>query len=221
MREDPTKSESFLNSEIWGRQKYNEEFLVSPENFEFDSDDPRNQRKFVSNSLSGNERNRMFMKTNGNFADVSLLSGADDLADARSFSLVDFDDDGWVDIALMSLNAPRFKLFKNEFGKIRDGNSVLQIKLVGGNDSKQPSQTLSNRDGIGTTILVTYASGKKGLFQKQAGEGFGSQNSSTIRVGCPSNDSIENLEVRWPSGKQQTIENPSLPKVLTIEEATQ
>ena len=71
------------------------------------------QFSFKSNSLSGKERNRLFLNSAGNFADVTLVSGADDIADGRSFAIVDFDQDGWQDIALMSLNNPKFKLYRN------------------------------------------------------------------------------------------------------------
>lgn len=224
MRQDPTQSDLFKSSGVWGRQKYDETFLVANDDFEYPEGDPRNDRKFVSNSLSGNERNRLFLRTDENFADVSLLSGTDDLADARSFALLDFDDDGWLDIALMSLNAPRFKLYKNEFSGLRVGNRVLRIRLVGGyefsnsGENSKEAQALSNRDAIGARVLVTYESGKIFVIQKQAGEGFGSQNSGTIRVGCPADDTIVKLTVRWPSGKQTEIESPEIEKVLTIKE---
>ncbi len=221
MREDPTKSASFLNSKVWEQQKYSEDFLVAPDNCHFGADDPRNQRKFVSNSLSGNERNRMFMQTQENFADVTLLSGADDTSDARSFSLLDFDNDGWLDVALMSLNSPRFKLYRNEMGSFFPGNKALEIRLVGGHDSSKSTQSWTNRDGIGTRILATYQSGKTALFQKQAGEGFASQNSETIRIGCDADDSIANIEIRWPSGKTQSVSEPDFSNVLTIREISQ
>lgn len=220
MREDPSKSEAFLTSEIWDRQRYNEDYLIPVEKFDLADDDPKKKRKFLSNSLSGNERNRMFLQVGDTFADVSMLSGTDNLSDARSFSLLDFDNDGWTDIALMSLNAPRFQLLKNRFGEIYPDNKVLRLRLVGGHDSSQPSEKrLSNRDAIGTRVLVTYKSGKVAMFQKQAGEGFGSQNSSTLRIGCAKDDEIVKLNVRWPSGLASEHSGFGLEEVLTLSES--
>ena len=220
MREDSSKSTKFTGSNVWKSQRYNETFLVAPADANLDKDDQKSKLKFVSNSLSGDERNRLFMRHQENFADVSLLSGTDDLADARSHSLLDYDNDGWVDIALMSLNSPRFKIYRNEFGNLFPNNQSLGIRLEGGYKSSTPLESdtkLSNRDGIGAKVLVKYESGKTMLLQKQAGEGFGSQNSSTLRVGIPEGDKIVGLEVQWPSGITTNVDDIS--KSLTNEKA--
>ncbi len=220
MREDSSKSTKFTGSNVWKSQRYNETFLVAPADANLDKDDQKSKLKFVSNSLSGDERNRLFMRHQENFADVSLLSGTDDLADARSHSLLDYDNDGWVDIALMSLNSPRFKIYRNEFGNLFPNNQSLGIRLEGGYKSSTPMESdtkLSNRDGIGAKVLVKYESGKTMLLQKQAGEGFGSQNSSTLRVGIPEGDKIVGLEVQWPSGITTNVDDIS--KSLTNEKA--
>ena len=220
MREDSSKSTKFTGSNVWKSQRYNETFLVAPADANLDKDDQKSKLKFVSNSLSGDERNRLFMRHQENFADVSLLSGTDDLADARSHSLLDYDNDGWVDIALMSLNSPRFKIYRNEFGNLFPNNQSLGIRLEGGYKSSTPLESdtkLSNRDGIGAKVLVKYESGKTMLLQKQAGEGFGSQNSSTLRVGIPEGDKIVGLEVQWPPGITTNVDDIS--KSLTNEKA--
>ena len=220
MREDSSKSTRFTGSNVWKSQRYDETFLVAPADANLDKDDQKSKLKFVSNSLSGDERNRLFMRHQENFADVSLLSGTDDLADARSHSLLDYDNDGWVDIALMSLNSPRFKIYRNEFGNLFPNNQSLGIRLEGGYKSSTPMESdtkLSNRDGIGAKVLVKYESGKTMLLQKQAGEGFGSQNSSTLRVGIPEGDKIVGLEVQWPSGITTNVDDIS--KSLTNEKA--
>ncbi len=230
MRKDPTKSNEFSASGVWATQRYSEEFLVVPGEAGIDKDDRKSSLKFVSNSLSGNERNRLFMRHNENFADISVLSGTDDLADARSHSLLDFDNDGWVDIALMSLNSPRFKIYRNEFSRLFPNNRSLGIRLVGGHESSNPTESdspLSNRDAIGARVLVNYDSGKTTLLQKQAGEGFGSQNSSTLRVGVPEGAKITSLEIHWPSGQKTNINSAavtqslSAKKVLTVKEVQQ
>lgn len=220
MREDSSKSTKFTGSDVWKSQRYDETFLVAPADANLDKGDQKSKLKFVSNSLSGDERNRLFMRHQENFADVSLLSGTDDLADARSHSLLDYDNDGWVDIALMSLNSPRFKIYRNEFGNLFPNNQSLGIRLEGGYKSSTPLESdtkLSNRDGIGAKVLVKYESGKTMLLQKQAGEGFGSQNSSTLRVGIPEGDKIVGLEVQWPSGITTNVDDIS--KSLTNEKA--
>ncbi len=216
MREDPTQDDAFRDDSRWDNQKYQNRVLVDS------SQGPGARVKqkwgFTSNSLSGRERNKMFLRHGNNFADVTLISGVDDIADGRSFALLDFDQDGWQDIAMMSLNAPRFKLYRNELKKIYPENSSFRFRLIGGQRAGTPSEKLSNRDGIGATALITFASGNKLLVQKQAGEGFASQNSDVKMIGIPQGDAVDRVEVRWPSGVKTEIMNPSVEEILTIEE---
>lgn len=193
-------------------------YVADPKQYNFDEDDPRRNRKLVATSLSGNERNRLFMRQDNNFADISLLSGADNLADGRAFAMLDFDNDGWLDIALTSFNSPRLKLYKNHFGKLFPENKLLQINLVGGNSTAQPSVELSNRNGIGAMVRVTYQSGRMGTWHRQTGEGFCAQSSATVKIGCPEDDSITNVSVTWPSGKTSEVVSPKSSGFLTIEE---
>ncbi len=130
MREDPTQDAEFKQSDLWATQKHPDRIYVP-------NDDGNERTKtrfsFRSNSLSGHERNRLFIRHADNFADLTLVSGADDTSDGRSFAIVDYDQDGWQDIALMSLNAPRFKLFRNEMSSWYPNNQTLRFRLEGGN----------------------------------------------------------------------------------------
>ena len=216
MRDDPSQGDSFRDDSRWQNQKYQNRVLVDSGQ----GPDSRVKQKwgFTSNSLSGRERNRMFLRHEDNFSDVTLVSGADDIADGRSFALLDFDRDGWQDIAMMSLNSPRFKLYRNELKTIYPKNSSFRFRLVGGQRAGTPSGNLSNRDGIGATALIIFASGNKLLVQKQAGEGFASQNSDVKMIGVPEGDSVERVKIRWPSGVKTEIVKPSVSEILTIEE---
>ena len=215
MREDPTKTKDFEGLDLWDDQKYYEVLLVPTEA----PKDGRTLPKwgFKSNSLSGRERNRMFFRHGENYADVTLVSGADDLADGRSFGLIDYNQDGWTDIALMSLNKPRFKLFKNELGKHYPDNKPFRFQLVGGHEGDKASTEFSNREAIGARVVITFESGKKMMMHKQRGEGFASQNSETLSIGIPTGDSVVQLDVRWPSGKTSVV-LPDITKVCVIKE---
>lgn len=216
MRDDPSQDDSFRDDSRWENQKYQNRVLV--DSAQGAGSRVKQKWGFTSNSLSGRERNRMFLRHEDNFSDVTLVSGVDDIADGRSFALLDFDQDGWQDIAMMSLNSPRFKLYRNELKTIYPDNSSFRFRLVGGQRTGNPSANLSNRDGIGATALITFASGNKLLVQKQAGEGFASQNSDVKMIGVPEGDSVERVEVRWPSGVKTEIVKPSVSGILTIEE---
>jgi len=215
VRDDPSKTKTFKDLDLWDRQKYVNKVMVQTE---FDPDSRTIPKyKFTSHSLSGNERNRVFLRFGENFSDVTLISGADDTADGRSCALFDYDGDGWQDVALMSLNAPRFKLYRNEMGKY-SSNGRLRFRLTGGNSEASPSSEFSARDAIGARVLVSFKSGKKVLLQKQAGEGFSSQNSGVLSIGIPKDDQIVSLNVRWPSGKTTEVESPSETEIFMVNE---
>ncbi len=211
-----TRTDDFRKTDIWDNQKYKMDLRAS------NKKDPvtgkRPEWSFNSNSLSGKERNRMFLKHAGNFADVSLVSGVDDTADGRSFSMLDFDGDGWTDIALMGLNVPRFKLFRNRIGELYPERKAFRFRLVGGNTAAEPSNRLSNRDAVGAKVRLFFKSGKTQLIHKQAGEGFASQNSEVLSMGIPSGDRIEKLTVRWPSGKETVVEKFDQSEIQIIRE---
>lgn len=216
MREDPTQTDEFKGDRLWEGQRYENRVMVESET------DPDSRVKskwgFTSNSLSGRERNRMFLRHGDNFADITLVSGADNMSDGRSFALFDFDQDGWQDIAMMSLNQPRFKIYRNEMKKFYPDNRSFRFRLVGGNNEASPNPALSNRDAIGARVLVTFESGEKIMMHKQAGEGFASQNSETLMIGVPAGDSVIGLDVRWPSGLKTRVERPDAQEILTIRE---
>ena len=67
------------------------------------------------------------------------LSGpalADDPADGRGVALLDYDLDGWVDLAVVNANAPLLQLFRNRIGELGDERPdeppVIGVRFVGG-----------------------------------------------------------------------------------------
>ena len=69
--------------------------------------DSRSYEKGVS--FSGNERDHLYINVDGErFHDLAGVSGLDDPGDGRSFAVLDYDRDGWPDMAVVSANAPLF-----------------------------------------------------------------------------------------------------------------
>ncbi len=179
-----------------------------------DKNDPR--KGFISRSFSGNERNRLFMQADDNFEDVSLVSGADFREDGRGFALLDFDQDGWLDLGIMSTQRPRFRLLRNTIG---DGqanpNHFAYVRLIGGHHGTEPTSEWSPRDPCGTTVLVTIGETKR-MHHYSCGEGFSTQNSKWIHIGMKDAEKIDRLEINWPSGKKTVHENVPAGSRLTL-----
>ncbi len=160
-------------------------------------------------SRSGHERNRMFLSNfpaEQQFTDISGISGADSASDGRSIAFLDYDRDGFQDMALVNANAPKTQLFHNQLGssKLIDPNQahMIAVRLVGGNRTAQPSEEWSARNAIGAQISVQL--GDLELIRSlRAGEGLAAQHSRTMIVGIGAATEVRGLEVRWPSGKRQ------------------
>ncbi len=179
--------------------------------------------RLVVHSLSGHERNHLFMNRSGKtFEDVSLVSGLDNPADSRGFVTLDYDRDGRLDVALVNANRPLLNLYRNQSGQAakRDvQNQFIAIRFVGANHTAQGSQQAC-RDGYGAMVQVTVA-GAKLMREHRCGEGYGAQNSATMIVGMGGSDVAEQLHVRWPSGTTAELTQVAAGSLVTAFEDAQ
>ena len=65
----------------------------------------------------------------------------------------------------------------------------------------------SNRDGIGARLELT-AGGRKQIAERFAGSGYLSQDDGRIHFGLGATAKADKLTIHWPSGQEQTLENP-------------
>jgi thiol-disulfide isomerase/thioredoxin len=166
--------------------------------------------RYVVHSLSGMERNHFFANRDGKtFSDLSLISGIDNPADSRGFVLLDYDHDGWQDLALVNANEPLFSIYRNQMGEAegKADHHVIAIRFEGGaRGEASPNESYACRDGYGA--LVTADLGDLTIKREhRCGEGYSVQNSRTMVIGIGSREKVSSLTVRWPSGKTATQEN--------------
>ena len=226
-----------LESNLWRTMVRTDENLSRP-SFRFspewkrtpapDSDGPmidarlagveRQGDKVLVHSLNGNERNRYFANHAGHsFADISALSGLDNLADSRGFSILDYDRDGWQDIALVNANQPLFNLYHNEMGATGLSGGIIAIRFVGGNRQAASSSEFACRDGYGARVVVDLGN-EKITREHRCGDGWSTQNSSTMMVGIGSHTNVASLTVHWPSGRTTTTQGVPEGTLLTVYE---
>ena len=174
--------------------------------------------KVLVHSLNGNERNRYFANRAGSsFADISTLSGLDNPADSRGFAILDYDRDGWQDIALVNANQPLFNLYRNEMGTTGFSGGVIAIRFVGGNRAASPSKEFGCRDGYGARVMVDLGN-EKITREHRCGDGWSTQNSPTMMVGIGSHKNVVSLTVKWPSGRATTTQDVPEGTLLTVYE---
>jgi hypothetical protein len=153
------------------------------------------------------ERNLLFHnRGDGTFDEVGLQSGPGFALRkvSRGLATADYDNDGDLEILVSNMNgAPDLlrHLRKNP-------NHSILVKTIG---------SKSNRDGIGAEVKVTAGS----LTQYDTVRSGGSYLSSSdlrLHFGLGNRTTIDRLEVRWPSGETQKIENPPVDRILVIKE---
>lgn len=179
--------------------------------------------RYIAHALSGNERNHLFLNRSGQqFDDVSLLSGLDTPADSRTFVLLDYDRDGWQDIAVVNANSPLMNLYHNQMGAANSsatsgGHGMIALRFIGANREAKPSTSQACRDGYGAKVTVTLGDMRL-MREHRCGDGFGAQNSATMMVGIGARVAAESVTVRWPSGKIETVKNIKAGTLLTAYE---
>jgi hypothetical protein len=142
----------------------------------------------------------------GHFKDVSLELGKyfnRELV-GRGACMGDYDNDGDLDIFMVKLN-DKAVFLRNNTG---NQNNWIILNLVG---------TKSNRDGIGARVSVT-SGGKKQTAWEKSTSGYLSQNDPRLHFGLAKNEMVEKIEIKWPSGKIQMLDNVKANQILTVTE---
>ena len=128
----------------------------------------------------------------GTFVESTYLSGL-----PGAYAAGDFDNDGFLDLWFME------NLYRNR----GNNNHYLRIDLVG---------TASNRDGIGAKVLATTGEVRQ-MRELIGGDGL-FRDEYIVHFGLGEATQVDQLEVRWPSGQIDLIDNiPADQEIRVIE----
>ena len=146
-------------------------------------------------SFSGHERNCAFLNLGGEgFATVSSASGFDEADDGRALAVVDWDQDGRLDLWTSNRTGPRVRLYRNQV-RGADEAGYVALRLRG---------THANRDAIGARVELTTSAGKRWKTVR-AGGGFLSQSSRWLHFGL-AGARLESVRVTWPDGTTEDFQ---------------
>jgi thiol-disulfide isomerase/thioredoxin len=155
-------------------------------------------------SFSGYERDLLALNLgNGKYLDISGVSGVDSISDGRGSVFADFDNDGDLDIFLTTAQREAHFLFRNNVGS---DNHFLRVELEG---------RAAGRDAFGALVRVKGSSGVQTKL-KAGGSGFLSQSDTRLLFGLGSDERAEWIEVVWPGGETQRVEQVASNSAIRI-----
>jgi hypothetical protein len=156
-------------------------------------------------SLAGYQQKRVWVNDGaGRFREVAQLVGVTDVYDGRSVALADFENRGVLDAVVANQNGPLL-FYRNT---VAPDNNWIEFELQGRE---------SNRSAIGAHVTVFWK-GQRQAQEVSGGSGFCAQNQRRLHFGLGKADAVDRVEIRWPSGKLQTLTAPALNRIHKIEE---
>jgi hypothetical protein len=139
---------------------------------------------------------------NGTFTDVSEQIGPDWQVPRahRGSACGDFNNDGKIDIVVTAIQ-DETELWENVSP---EENNWVIFKLEG---------TKSNRDGIGTMIML-----EDQMNSMTTSVGYASSSYTGVHFGLGKQTKLNRVEVRWPSGIVQVLNNVDVNRVVHVKE---
>lgn len=167
--------------------------------------DAKNWPPMNNRSLSGYQQKKVWINDGaGQFKEVAQLVGATDVYDGRSVALADFSNSGRLDAVIANQKGPAL-LYKNT---VLPDNNWIAFDLEG---------VQSNRSAIGAQARLFWTGGRQAQ-EVTGGSGFCAQNQRRLHFGLGKAKSVDRVEIRWPSGKTQTISAPEINRIHKVKE---
>lgn len=160
-----------------------------------------------SKTFAGYEPSRVWRNEgNETFTEVASELGLADVGDGRGLAIADFDNDGDLDVYISNQGQPSV-FYRNDIG---NRNNWLEVDLTGTN---------CNRDAIGTRVTVVSGDLRQ-IRELDGGNGDHSQCPRRMHFGLGGRTKVDYLEIRWPTGYVERIENPGINRLLAFTENT-
>ena len=151
------------------------------------------------------QRNLLLRNNGERFQDMKEQAGPGFLPEmvSRGLASADIDNDGDLDLLVTNNNAAP-NLLLNEGGSA----NALIVRTIG---------TGSNRSAIGTRLVLTTGQ-RRQIRDVQSGSSYLVQNDLRAHFGLGQAKQSERLEIRWPGGMTEVVENLPANHVITVRE---
>ncbi len=168
-------------------------------------EDAKNWPAMDGRSLSGYQHKDVWLNDGtGHFVDVAQSVGVTDTHDGRSVAMADLWNRGVLDVVVANQRGPLL-VYKNT---ATPENKWIDFDLEG---------SASNRSAIGAEVTL-YWNGEKQVQEVSGGSGFCAENQRRVHFGVGKDPQIEKAVIRWPSGRVQSLDKPSVDQVYRIKE---
>lgn len=150
------------------------------------------------------ERAILYANDHGRFRDISESAGPAiaELHSSRGAAFADYDNDGFVEIAVNNQNEPPSLIRQLN----KSTNHWITLKLEG---------VRANRSAIGARVRIVTGS----LIQTaevRSGGSYLSQNDLRLHFGLGGEMKVDRLEIEWPGGERQVETNLPADRVTSI-----
>jgi hypothetical protein len=164
--------------------------------------DAANWSAMKGRSLSGYQRKRVWLNDGlGRFTDVACRRRDRHLRRPH-VALADLSNRGVLDVIANQRGPPL--IYRNT---VQPGRHWIDVELEG---SAEPQR---HRRAGGAAV-----GGRMQLQEVSGGSGFSAENQRRLHYGLGSATTVDRVEIRWPSGRQQTIEKPAIDRLHRIRE---
>jgi hypothetical protein len=162
--------------------------------------------KLYTPALSYEQKDLLYENAGGKFKDVSARAGGalQNTRVGRGLAVADFDNDGFLDVAISSLGRKAVLLRNRGVSK---GNWIT-IRAEG---------TTSNKLGLGATVRV-QTPGTLQVREINNAASYQSANDIRLHVGLGAARTIPQIEILWPSGIRQILKDVAVNQILTVKE---
>ena len=171
-----------------------------------DAADAGNWPTIGRRSFSGYESFR-FWQNDGidSFSQRALQVGLNSNRDGRGVVCFDYDNDGNIDVFIANQDQEPQLFRNNGRGERHWLTVVLEVDPATG----------VNRDAVGARVTVVAESGRQ-FRERDGGNGYSGQSDRRVHFGLGKDNLVKLLEVRWPDGGLQYIENVPADQFVTI-----
>lgn len=145
------------------------------------------------------------------FSDVTEDWGIDQPSFSNGAAYADLDNDGDLDFVVNNINDSAF-VYQNTLynAEANPANHYLRVKVEG---------SPSNAGAVGSKVSIHYGEGKRQFFENALYRGYLSTMENAAHFGLGAYETVDSVQVFWPDGKYQLLENVKANQLITLKHA--